>query len=123
MHTVLIADDSNIIRNQIERISTQCHLRVVGKAGNGHEAFAQYQALKPDLVTMDLTMPELDGMACIGKIIAHDPNALILVISATADKHSVIDAIDQGARGFLHKPFSEQELADAIAQILATRDA
>lgn len=121
MARILIVDDSNIIQNQIERISQRADLEVAGKASNGEEALRLYEACRPDLVTMDLTMPRMNGISCIEEIVALDEDALILVVSALADKFTALQAISKGARGFINKPFSEQDLASAIMKVLATR--
>lgn len=123
MKNILVVDDSNVIRNLIERISiTEGNLTVVAKASNGVEAIEHYKKFKPDLVTMDLTMPQMDGIECISKLIEIDPNALILVVSALSDKFTLLRAINNGARGFLNKPITESTLLDAIQKVLATQE-
>lgn len=121
MHKILVVDDSNIMRNLIERIGGAAELDVVGKASNGLEAIEAYKKHRPDLVTMDLTMPQMDGIECIKSLVAIDPNVLVLVVSALSDKFTLLQAIDVGARGFLNKPINEQMLSEAIGKVLATR--
>jgi len=119
MIKLLIVDDSNIIRSRIERIyAADFSMQLVGKAQNGKEAFHMTQELKPDLITMDLTMPEMDGVRCIEKIVEYDPTIKILVVSALSDVGTGLDAIKKGARGFLCKPFSDEEMQDSINQVL-----
>ena len=121
MNTLLIVDDSNIIRSKIARAtrnSTLDELSIVGMAGNGVEAVRLCQQTMPDLVTMDLTMPEMDGIACIEALVKMKPDILILVISALADKGTAIEALKKGAHGFLCKPFSDEQLESAFRELL-----
>ncbi|QAU32864.1 response regulator [Janthinobacterium sp. 17J80-10] len=117
---LLIVDDSNIIRSRIARIALHPSLRqlsIVGLAKNGIEAVELCQRNMPDVVTMDLTMPEMDGIACIEILIARNPGLNILVVSALSDKVTAIAALKKGARGFLHKPFSDEQLANALLEV------
>ena len=117
MLPLMIVDDSNIIRRKIERCNDSDKFTVVGSASNGAEALALYAIAKPKVVTMDLTMPEMDGISCIQQLIALDPELRILVISALSDKATGIEALKKGARGFLCKPFTEQQLLDALIEL------
>ncbi|GAC1623761.1 MAG: response regulator [Nevskia sp.] len=117
---LLIVDDSNIIRSRIARIALQPELRglvIVGLARDGREAVEICQREKPQLVTMDLTMPEMDGITCVEKIMAFDPRINILVVSALSDKATAIEALKRGARGFLYKPFTSEQLVAALLEI------
>ena len=118
MKTLMIVDDSNIIRNRIERLQKE-GIKVVAKASNGLDAVEQYKIHQPDIVTMDITMPKMDGIDCIKRLIAINPDVVILVISALSDKAIGINALRYGARGFICKPFTEEELDRAMARILA----
>jgi two-component system chemotaxis response regulator CheY len=118
MLKVMVVDDSNIIRRRIER----CHqnstaFKVVASAADGLEAVEIFKQVGPDVVTMDLTMPEMDGIECISALIALDPNVLILVISALSDKATGIEALERGARGFVCKPFTDETLIKALVEI------
>lgn len=118
MLNLMIVDDSNIIRRRIER----CHLEsaqfnVVASATNGMEAVKMFQEASPDVVTMDLTMPEMDGIECIEKLVTINPDILILVISALSDKATGIEALEKGARGFLCKPFTDEDLTEALNEL------
>ncbi len=115
---MLIVDDSKIIRQKIKRSHGMKEILVVGSAANGEEAVFIAKKTNPDVITMDLTMPKMDGLACIKEIVDIVPNALILVISALADKATAIEALKLGAHGFLCKPFTDFELADAIEQLV-----
>lgn len=121
-YTIMIVDDSNVVRNRIGRHSSSNNFEVVATAGNGLEAVEQYKKHNPDLVTMDLTMPKMDGLECIQAIMEHDPKASILVISALSDKSTGIRALKYGARGFICKPFTDEELAEALEEMMAQED-
>ncbi|MEO7579280.1 MAG: response regulator [Massilia sp.] len=117
---LLIVDDSNIIRSRIARIALHPRLAgisVVGLARNGREALELARRSLPDVVTMDLTMPEMDGIACITRLVAEQPQLNILVVSALGDKTTAIAALKKGARGFLNKPFSDEQLVAALLEI------
>jgi two-component system chemotaxis response regulator CheY len=115
---LLIVDDSNIVRRRIERSQQFDDLQVVGTAANGLEALELAQRTDPDLVTMDLTMPQMDGIECITQLVKLKPAVRILVISALADKATAVEAMERGANGFLNKPFSDRQLNDAIAELM-----
>lgn len=117
MLSLMIVDDSNIIRRKIERCNDSEQFNVVGAAANGAEALRLFQQIRPQVVTMDLTMPEMDGIACIQQLVAIDPDVRILVISALSDKATGIAALKKGARGFLCKPFSEEQLLEALTEL------
>lgn len=116
---LMIVDDSNIIRRRIERSNQIARLEVVGAASNGREAVELFRRTWPDVVTMDLTMPEMDGVECVQQLVSIDPNVLILVISALADKATAVEAIEKGANGFLCKPFTDRQLNDALEELLS----
>lgn len=117
MPSIMIVDDSNVIRNRITRSSEKIKLDVVATAPNGRDAVILYDVLRPDLVTMDLTMPEMDGLTCIREIIELNENANILVISALTDKATGIKALEYGARGFIYKPFTDDDLFNALQEM------
>ena len=115
---LMIVDDSNIIRRKIERSTEVENLEVVGTASNGVEALEKFRELRPDVVTMDLTMPEMGGIECVERMVDMDPDVIILVVSALSDKATAIEALKKGANGFLCKPFSEEELNNAFRELL-----
>jgi len=117
IHRLMVVDDSNVIRRRIER-AQDLEVQFVGAARNGQEALQMHAALRPTLVTMDLTMPEMDGDECVARLVERDPNILILVISALADKLTAIDAIEKGASGFLCKPFTDRQLNNALRKLI-----
>lgn len=117
---LLIVDDSNIIRSRIARIANHPRLRgldVVGLAKNGVEALDICRRQSPSVVTMDLTMPEMDGITCVEQLVLHNAAVNILVVSALSDKTTALAALKKGARGFLQKPFSDDQLVDALIEV------
>lgn len=118
MFKLMIVDDSNIIRNRIQRAYNSDNFRLVATATNGADAIEKFRLHQPNVVTMDLTMPQMDGLECIEKIIALDENVRILVVSALSDKATGIQALALGASGFLCKPFSDEELVSALEQLM-----
>jgi two-component system chemotaxis response regulator CheY len=115
---LMIVDDSSITRRRIERDIDIPRLAVVGTAGDGLEAVRLCKTHEPQLATLDLTMPNLDGLATIKALLGIQPDLRILVISALADKATAIEAICLGATGFLNKPFTKMELNDALKELL-----
>ncbi|HXY95613.1 MAG TPA: response regulator [Steroidobacteraceae bacterium] len=115
---LMIVDDSNIMRRRIERSQQFEQLQLVGTAGNGLEAIELFKRTDPDVVTMDLTMPRMDGIECISHLVALKPEVRILVVSALADKATAVEAMEKGANGFLNKPFTDRQLNEAIAELM-----
>ena len=118
---LMIVDDSNIMRRRIERSQQMDELEFVGAASNGLEAIELFQKTDPDIVTMDLTMPQMDGIECIERLVELKPSIRILVISALSDKATAVDAMEKGANGFLNKPFTDRQLNEAIAELIRER--
>jgi two-component system chemotaxis response regulator CheY len=117
---LLVVDDSLVVRNAIARsIDGGGAITEVLRAEDGRQAVALFQAHRPQLVTMDLTMPNLDGLAAIAEIRAIEPEASILVISALNSHRVALDAIQRGACGFLTKPFTEREVSEALDQLVS----
>lgn len=119
---LLIVDDSNIIRNHIARLMLNSRLpriEIVGLAGDGRKAVEMAKNLRPDYITMDLTMPHMDGEACIGEIAKLLPDARILVVSALSDKATALRAISRGAHGFVHKPFSDETMIQSFLELMS----
>ena len=117
-YKLIIVDDSNIMRRRIERSNQFDELELVGTASNGLEALEMFKKTDPDVVTMDLTMPQMDGIECISKLVVLKPAVRILVISALADKATAVEAMEKGANGFLNKPFTDRQLNEAIADLM-----
>lgn len=117
-YRLMIVDDSRTMRTFIESSHNNEALRLVGQAGDGCTAIELFKEVNPDIVTMDVTMPCMDGLECITKLIALKPTVRILVISALADKETAVEAMQKGANGFLVKPFTEFQLQEAISALL-----
>ena len=117
-YKLMIVDDSNIMRRRIERSQQFDELELIGTAGNGLEALELFKKADPDVITMDLTMPQMDGIECISQLVALKPSVRILVISALADKATAVEAMEKGANGFLNKPFTDRQLNEAIAELI-----
>lgn len=114
MLKLMIVDDSALIRRRIARDIDKKKFKLVAIATNGEEAITLFNVHKPDLVTMDLTMPMLDGIECIKRLIDLNSNIQILVVSALSDQATGMEALEKGANGFLIKPFSEQQISSAL---------
>ncbi|MDQ3271666.1 MAG: response regulator [Pseudomonadota bacterium] len=122
---LMIVDDSNMIRTRISRVVQSGGLKGVvlaGLAKNGREALRVARATRPEVVTMDLTMPEMDGIECITELLRIDPAINILVVSALSDKSTAIQALKLGARGFVAKPFTDEELQMALLDVSDARE-
>jgi two-component system chemotaxis response regulator CheY len=102
----------------LKNILTKNGFDIAGEAADGNEAIEMYKATKPDLVTMDITMPNLDGISAIREIMRVDPSARIIVCSAMGQKALVIDALNAGARDFVVKPFQPDRIVDAVKKAL-----
>jgi two-component system chemotaxis response regulator CheY len=116
---VLIVDDATFMRMMIKDILLKNGYEVVGEAENGLEAVEKYQELKPDIVTMDVTMPEMDGITAIKEIRKIDPNAKIIVCSAMGQQLMVMEAIQSGAKDFVVKPFQQDRVIQALQKALS----
>lgn len=119
---LMIVDDSSVVRTRIARLLTNPRLadmEICGQAGDGERAIGLAREQKPDLVTMDLTMPNMDGEAAIEALVGLFPNLRILVVSALSDKATALRAIVKGAHGFVLKPFRDEELLRALLELKA----
>ncbi len=114
---LLIVDDSDLIRRCIGA-SFKEDFFAIYQAADGIEAIEKMRALHPEVVTMDLTMPRMGGVECISELVEIDPEVRILVVSALADNTTCIESLKRGAMGFLEKPFTSEELCDAISILL-----
>jgi len=119
MGGILIVDDAAFMRMMIKDILTKNGYQVSGEAENGAVAVQAYNELKPDLVMMDITMPEMDGIEAVKKIKAIDPSAKIIMCSAMGQQAMVIDAIQAGARDFVVKPFQPERVIEAVKKALS----
>jgi two-component system chemotaxis response regulator CheY len=115
---VLIVDDAAFMRMMIKDILSKNGYQVVGEAENGIKAVEKYAELKPDLVIMDITMPEMDGIEAVKRIRAADPGATIVMCSAMGQQAMVIEAIQAGAKDFIVKPFQPERVLEAVNKVL-----
>lgn len=118
MARVLIVDDAAFMRMMIKDILEKNGFEVVGEASNGLKGVELYKAEKPDIVTMDITMPEMDGIEAVKAIKAFDPAAKIIMCSAMGQQTMVMDAIRAGAKDFIVKPFQSDRVLEAIKKVL-----
>ncbi len=114
MPRVLITDDTLFMRATLKRILEGAGFQVAGEASDGEEAIELYRSLRHDVVTMDITMPRVDGLQAIRAIRKEDPNARIVVCSAMGQKPLVVEAIRSGAKDFIVKPFQPERVIDAV---------
>ena len=115
--TLLVADDAMIIRHIIKDMAASAGWTVVGEAANGQEAIERYRELNPDAVTLDLVMPEHDGLHALHGIMEFDPGARVLVVSALEQRGVLKDAFKAGAADFVSKPFDKQGLQATLEQL------
>ncbi|HSS49398.1 MAG TPA: response regulator [Thermoanaerobaculia bacterium] len=116
--TLLIVDDSSTVRRSIERHIFSNRVTKIYQAANGREAMALFERYRPEFVTMDLTMPEMDGLTCISKMMALKPDTHLMVISALGDAETAIEAVERGANEYVVKPFSAEDLNLALANLV-----
>ncbi|HXE44810.1 MAG TPA: response regulator [Conexibacter sp.] len=119
MARVLVVDDAAFMRKVLTDALAAGGHEVVGEAGDGNAALAAYRELRPDLVTLDITMPNKDGLAALRELIEFDPAALVVVCSALGQETKVLDAIKSGAKDFVVKPFERDRLLSAVDKALA----
>lgn len=117
MKRVLIVDDAAFMRMSIKNMLANYEFEVVGEAENGIQAIEKYQELQPDIVTMDITMPELDGIQALREIKKFDPSASVVMVSALGQEARMKEAIIYGAKGFIVKPFKEELLISALSKL------
>lgn len=118
-NTILIVDDAEFMRVMLRDICSDMKLEVVGEAADGAQAVTMYGDLSPDLVLMDITMPNLDGTEALQQILAQDPTAQIVMITAMGQKEQVLTAIKSGARDFIIKPFDQERVTETLSRILS----
>jgi two-component system chemotaxis response regulator CheY len=119
MARVLIVDDAAFMRKLLTDALTNGGHEVVGEAGNGIEAVARWQELRPELTTLDITMPEKDGLTALAEIMAIDPSAKIIMCSALGQEGKVLEAVKLGAKDFVVKPFQPPRVLEAVEKALS----
>jgi len=117
MLKILVVDDSLIMRKNLTKLLTSLGHEVVYAAKNGVEAIEAYKAKQPDLVTMDITMPDMDGIDAVKAILAEDREAKIIMVTSHAEEHMLITSMFIGARGYIIKPFKKHEVCERIATV------
>jgi len=114
---VLIVDDALFMRNMLRDILTGAGFEVIGEASTGKEAVGKYRSLQPDLVTMDIVMPECSGIEALGEIMRDNPQARVVMCSALGQEALVLQAVQEGARDFIVKPFKEDKVLEIVRRI------
>lgn len=121
MKKVLIVDDASVVRLMIRKVLMQDDFEIVGEAVNGVEALTKYKELRPDVVTMDITMPEVDGIQATKDIIAFDENAKVVILSGIDQKEMLWQAIKAGAASYIVKPFENERVLSALKEVTGTQ--
>lgn len=115
---ILLVDDAAFMRMMIKDILTKAGYEICGEGVDGVDGLQKYKDLKPDLVTLDITMPNKDGLQCIKDIKAFDPSALVIMCSAMGQQAMVIEAIQAGAKDFIVKPFQSDRVIEAVKKVI-----
>lgn len=117
---VLLVDDTAFMRRMLREILTRGGYEVAGEARNGIEAVERYRQTRPDLVVMDITMPEMDGIAAVREILRQDAGARIIMCSALGQDEPIVEALEAGASDFVLKPFLPEKVLEAVQKVLGT---
>lgn len=117
MKKILVVDDAKVIRMIIRQILTRNGFEIAGEAGNGREAFEKYKELRPDAVTMDIVMPEVDGIQGLKEIIAFDKQAKVVMISAIDQRDALMESLRYGAVDYVVKPFEDDRMVSSLRNI------
>ncbi|MDR3597573.1 response regulator [Clostridium sp.] len=116
MKKILIVDDAAFMRLSLKTMLERNGFEVIGEAENGYKAIELYKMFQPDIVTMDITMPDMDGIDALNEIIKFDSNAKVIMLSAMGQEMKIREAVMQGAKGFIVKPFKEEYLVKALSK-------
>jgi two-component system chemotaxis response regulator CheY len=119
MARVLVVDDAAFMRKMVSDALTKGGHEVVGEASNGAEAVDRFQELRPEVTTLDITMPEKDGISALKEILAFDPGARVIMCSALGQESKVLESIKAGAKDFVVKPFQADRVLEAVGKALA----
>ena len=117
MAKILVVDDSKMSRRMLRTILEGIGHEIV-EAANGEEGVKLYKEISPDAVTMDITMPELDGISCLQQIMAHDANAKVIMVTAAGQSSKLMDALKSGAKEFICKPYEPEQVINALKEVL-----
>ncbi len=118
MAKILIVDDSRTSRKFLRTMLEADQHEIIGEASNGIEGIAKYKELHPDITTMDITMPELDGIDALKKIMEFDPQATVVMVTAAGQKNKIVEAVKYGAKDFLPKPFEAEQIRSIINNLV-----
>lgn len=118
MPKVLIVDDSRTSRRMLKEVLEEMNYVIIGEATNGEEGFIKYKELNPDLVTLDITMPKLDGIEALQLIRKYNPEAKAVMITAAGQREKMIQAVRYGAAEFITKPYEKEEVAKVLAKVM-----
>lgn len=118
MAKILIVDDSAISRRKLRAMLESAHHEIVGEAGDGAEGLKKYKELSPDLVTLDITMPNVDGISALKNIMAYNPAARVVMITALGKGEKVLEALNAGAKNYITKPFAKGQIISSIQEAL-----
>lgn len=117
MAKILIIDDSRTSRRVLRNLLSENGHEVIGEASDGQDGYEKYMELKPDVVTLDITMPVLDGLGSLEKILTYDDKAKVIMVTAAGQKEKMVSAIKLGAVEFIQKPFDKNQILDVISRI------
>lgn len=118
MAKILIVDDSRTSRKMLKEVLTEAGYEIAGEAANGEEGVIMYSQLKPDAVTMDITMPSMNGLEALACIKKKDENAKVIMVTAAGQKDKMVRAIKEGADDFIAKPFEPEQVLEALKNVL-----
>lgn len=118
MANILIVDDSGMMRRNLSLILKRAGHTIIAEAANGNQAYIEYDMNKPDLVTMDITMPVMDGLQAVKKIIGAYPDANIVMVTAIGERHHIIEAVKYGAKHYILKPFVPEKVIAVVNEVL-----
>ena len=119
---ILVVDDAQFMRHLLKKLLTEAGFEIAGEAADGEEAVAKYEELRPDLVTMDVVMPALDGLGALARIRDLDPDAKVIMVSAVDQRESLLEAVRSGATDYVVKPFDAKRVAAAVHRALGSLD-
>ncbi len=118
MARILIVDDSVVARNNLKTIFEEAQHEVIGEASDGKDGVIQYEELKPDVTTMDITMPKMNGIECLRKIRELNPDAKVIMVSALGQGAKILEALNTGALHYITKPFEADKVIEALNEVL-----
>lgn len=119
MANIMVVDDATFMRMMLKQILESAGHTVLCEAANGEEAIEKYKTFRPDLVTMDITMPEMEGIDALREIRKLDTRAKVIMCSALGQQHRIVEAIQSGAKDFIVKPFQGQRVLEAVDKVMA----